>query len=293
MKPSLSPAGALDRPLLGIAIMIAGLSILPGMDAVAKHLAGHLPVLEIAWGRYLFYALSLAPFALMRYGRAILRPQRPGLQLLRGALMAFSALMFFSAIAYMPLADTMAVFFIYPFVVLLGSAVILRETIGYRRWAMVAVGFVGAALVIRPSVGEISPGVPYALLSGLSYAASMLATRKLGAHDPALLTAAISALLGAVAYSLLMPAVWVAPAMSDWPLMFLMGIIAAIGHFLIVHAHRLATASQLAPFGYTEIASALVLGLIIFGDIPTATGWLGIALIIASGTVAMRGSRKG
>jgi drug/metabolite transporter (DMT)-like permease len=252
-----------------------------------------LPVLEIAWGRYLFYALSLVPLALIRYKRAVLQPARPRLQLLRGVLMAFSALMFFSAIAYMPLADTMAVFFIYPFVVLLGSAVILHETIGYLRWAMVAVGFVGAALVIRPAVGEISPGVPYALLSGLSYAASMLATRKLGAHDPALLTAAISALLGAIAYSMLMPVVWVTPAVADWPLMILMGIIAAIGHFLIVHAHRLATASQLAPFGYTEIASALVLGLVIFGDIPTLSGWLGIALIIGSGIVAMRVSRPG
>ena len=272
--------------------MIAGLSILPAMDAMAKHLSGHLPVLEITWGRYLFYALSLVPFALLRLKGAVLRPARPGLQVLRAALMAVSAFSFFWAIVYMPLADTMAVFFIYPFVVLLGSAVILRETIGWLRWAMVAVGFVGAFLVIRPSVGEISPGVPFALLSGLSYAASMLTTRKLGQHDPALLTAAITALLGAVAYSLVMPAVWVTPGGADWLLLIAMGVIAAIGHFLIVYAHRLAPASQLAPFGYTEIASALVLGLIIFGDIPTATGWLGIVLIIGSGVVAMRGSRR-
>jgi drug/metabolite transporter (DMT)-like permease len=116
----------------------------------------------------------------------------------------------------------------------------------------------------------------------------MLVTRKLGAHDPAIVTSAISAVLGAVVYSLVMPVVWVTPAWSDWPLMALMGIIAAIGHFMIVHAHRLAPASQLAPFGYIEIVSAIVIGLVVFGDIPAPIVWLGIALIIGSGIVAMR-----
>ena len=170
MKSSSTRVGNEDRPLRGIAIMIAGLSILPAMDAVAKHLAGHLPVLEIAWGRYLFYALSLSPFALVRFKSGVLRPARPGLQLLRAALMAVSALLFFSAIAYMPLADTMAVFFIYPFVVLLGSALILKESIGTLRWAMVAVGFVGAFLApwmpLRMACGDSSAISPIRLPAG-------------------------------------------------------------------------------------------------------------------------------
>jgi len=223
-----------DRPLLGIVVLVTGIAVLPAMDAIAKHLAGHLPVLEIAWARFLFYTLALLPIALRQYKGALWKPARPGLQVLRGGLMAFSALMFFSAIKYMPLADSMAVFFVYPFLILLGSAILLREPIGYLRWIMVIIGFVGTALVVRPSVGEISIGVPFSFASGIAYAGAMLVTRKLGSHDPALVTSAISALLGAAVYSLLMPFIWVTPDLADWPLMALMGIIAAIGHFMIV-----------------------------------------------------------
>jgi len=289
-SPRRSAAG--DRPLLGVAVLVAGIAILPAMDAIAKHLADHLPVLEIAWARFLFYTVALLPFALRQYKGALWRPARPGLQFLRGSLMAFSALSFFYAIKHLPLADSMAVFFIYPFVILVGSALFLREPIGLMRWAMVLLGFVGTVLVVRPSGGTISIGVPFAFASGLAYAGSMLVTRKLGARDPALVTSALSALLGVIAYSLIVPFDWVTPDASDWPLMALMGFIAAIGHFMIVHAHRLASAAQLAPFGYTEIVSAILIGFLVFGDIPAPIVWLGIALITASGIAAMRLGRK-
>ncbi len=275
-----------DRPLLGVATLVTALAILPGMDAIAKLLAGHLPILEIVWARYLVYALFLLPLALRRHSVALFRPARPLLQFLRGGLMAFSALMFFSAVARTPLADAMAVFFVYPLLILLGSALILRETIGRLRWAMVILGFIGAALVTRPSLQGVSWGVIFALASGTSYAAAMMVTRELAAHDAPLVTAAISALLGAVVFSLLLPFVWTPPGTSDWPLMALMGAIAAVGHFLIIRAHRMATASELAPYGYTEIVAAILFGLLVFGDMPTPLVWLGIAMIMASGVAA-------
>ena len=120
-------------------------------EAIAKSLSGHLPVLELVWARYLFYALALVPFALRRQPGALIRPKRPGLQLLRGGLMAFSAWMFFGAVARMPLADAMAVFFVYPFLIMIGSAFLLRESVSFLRWLMVIVGFIGTALVIRPA----------------------------------------------------------------------------------------------------------------------------------------------
>lgn len=157
---------------------------------------------------------------------------------------------------------------------------------------MVIIGFIGTALVIRPAIGTISPGVPFALASGFAYAGSMLVTRRLGSHDSAVVTSAISALLGVIVYSLAVPFVWVTPNLPDWPFMALMGSIAAIGHFMIVHAHRLASAAQLAPFGYSEIVSAIVVGLLAFGDMPTPIVWVGIALIVASGIAAMRMSGR-
>jgi drug/metabolite transporter (DMT)-like permease len=281
-----------DRPLLGAAILVGALAMLPGMDAIAKHLAGHLPVLEIVWARYFVYALLLLPAAVRRHGPGLLRPSRPFWQLLRGGLMALSALMFFSAIARVPLADAMAVFFIYPLLILVISALFMGETIGWQRWLLVLFGFIGAILVIRPSIQGVSPGVLFALASGAAYGSALVVTRKLAVHDPGLVTATISALVGAAAYSLIVPFVWVMPAPADWPMMALIGAIATAGHFLIIAAHRMATASQLAPYGYTEIVAAILFGFIVFGDIPDPIVWLGIAVIIASGIAVTWSHRK-
>jgi drug/metabolite transporter (DMT)-like permease len=261
--PGTSSPGREDRPWLGVITIVAALAVLPGMDAIAKFLAGHLPILQIVWARYMFYALFLLPLGLRRHRLALCRPARPFLQVLRGGLMALSALMFFSAIARMPLANAMAVFFVYPLLILVISALVLGESIGWLRWAMVILGFIGAALIIRPAVYEMSLGVPFALASGTAYAIAMMVTRKLASHDPAVMTAAISALLGAVVYSLLVPFVWKMPGLSDWPMMALMGAIAAMGHLLIIRAHRVATASQLAPYGYTEILAAILFGFVV------------------------------
>src|SRR6185369_8197312 len=138
--------------------MLSGLAMLPGMDAVAKHLSGHLPTVEVVWARFLFYVIAIAPIALSKYGAAAFRPTRPGLQIIRGLLFASSAYAFFLAIARLPLADTMAVFFIYPLIILIASATLLGEKIGVLKWMMVALGFGGALLVIRPSLAGISTG---------------------------------------------------------------------------------------------------------------------------------------
>jgi drug/metabolite transporter (DMT)-like permease len=275
-----------DRTLLGVATLIAGLLVLPVMDAIAKLLSGHLPTLEVAWGRFLFYSVALVPLAWLNHGSSILRPARPRLQLIRGALLALSGLMFFFSIARMPLADAMAVFFIYPFVILVASAVLLRESIGWMQWSMVALGFVGATFAAQPTGAGLSAGTPFALAAAIAYGTALLVTRRLAAYDPSLVTSGISAAVGALIFSCVVPLSWRSPTIQEWLLMAVMGSIAAVGHFLIVAAHRLASASQLAPYGYTEIASAVICGFVIFGDWPKPLVWLGIALIVASGVGA-------
>ena len=290
------------RPVLGALIMLSGLAMLPGMDAVAKHLSGHLPTVEVVWARFLFYVVAIAPIALSKYGSGAFRPARPGLQVIRGLLFASSAYCFFLAIARLPLADTMAVFFIYPLIILLASAAILGEAIGRLRWLMVMAGFAGALLVIYASKDQASAatmptsqiylGDAFALLSGFGYACGMMVTRRLAAHDPGLVTGVISALVGVVLYSFAMPVVWHAPSAVDWLWMAVMGSVAALGHFLLITAHRMATAAQLAPYGYAEIVSAIFFGLIVFGDWPRPIVWLGIAIIVASGVAVTWSNAK-
>jgi len=256
------------------------------MDAIAKLLSHRLPTLEIVWARFLFYALAVVPFAIRRHGRAALRPSHVKLQLLRGALLALSALTFFSAIARMPLADAMAIFFVYPLVILVLSNLLLAESIGLFRWAMVLVGFAGAALASKPTFAGISPAILFALASSGAYAGALLVTRRLASADPSLVTVSVSALIGFLGYSCALPLVWTAPSLRDWGLMALMGAIAAVGHFLIVAAHRLTTASRLAPYGYMEIVAAVFFGWLLFHDWPGPAVWAGIVIIVASGLMS-------
>lgn len=275
-----------DHILLGVATIVAALLILPAMDAIAKLLSAHLSTLEIAWARFMFHTAILLPLALLRHGRALWRPTRPWLQLLRGLLLACSALLFFCAIARMPLANAMAVFFIFPLLILIVSTLLLGEPSSLMRWSMVGLGFVGAALAAQPTLAGVSSGTLFAAASAVAYASALLVTRRLSSLDPSLVTASLSAAVGFALFSIGVPWVWVAPSARDWLLMAAMGVLAAIGHFLIVTAHRLATASQLAPYGYTEIASAVVFGFLFFGDWPKPLVWTGIALIVASGVGA-------
>ncbi len=134
----------------GVGLLVTALAVLPAMDTIAKVLSGHLPVLEVAWARFLVYAVLVFPLALWRHGIASLRLPDARLQIARGALLAASAFMFFSAIAHMPLADAMAIFFVYPLFILAASAVVLGERIRRSQWALVGSGFVGALFVIRP-----------------------------------------------------------------------------------------------------------------------------------------------
>jgi drug/metabolite transporter (DMT)-like permease len=266
-----------------MSLMLCALAILPGMDAIAKLLSQTLPTVEVTWGRFLFYAIVIGPIAFAKFGRRTARPARPGLQVLRGLLFAGSAYAFFLSISKLPLADTMAVFFIYPMIVLLASALFLGERIGGLRWAMVVLGFAGALLVMQPSLDGISSGNLFALLSGAGYAFGMMVTRHLAPHDPGLVTGLISALTGVVLYSFAMPFVWETPSPTEWLWLAAVGLIAAIGHYLLITAHHMATAAQLAPYGYAEIVSAIVFGLIVFGNWPTPMVWLGILVIVASG----------
>lgn len=271
------------RLLVGIGFMLLAMSVVPLMDSIAKLLTVRFDTIQLVWARYFFHAVVLFPIVLWRYGRQALLPARPLLQLLRGGFLFGSTVLFFAALATMPLADALAMVFIYPFIITALSPLVLGEAVGRRRWAAVAVGFLGTLLIVRPGIGVMQQGAVLALAAGASYACYVLATRKLAGSAPPLVTLAFTGLLGAAVSSLLVSAVWLAPSPLEWLLMVAMGLIAACGHLFLIIAHERAPASYLAPCGYFEIVSASILGLVIFGDFPDTWTCLGIAVVVASG----------
>lgn len=275
----------LGTPAAGMALMVLAMTLIPVMDGLAKLLSARYPTLEIVWARYFFHFVLLLPLVLHRYGLGAFALQRPWLQLFRGSLLMVSTACFFGAIATIPLADTLAVVFVYPFVVTALSPWFLGERVGVWRWGAVAVGFVGALIVIRPGFQTLSPAMLMALAAGCIYAVYVLVTRKMAGTDPPLKTLLMTAIVGTVVMTLILPFVWVTPTPIDLAIMVSLGVLAATGHYMIIVAHEWASAPQLAPYSYVEMVSATIVGFLLFGDLPAALTWLGIVIIVLSGIV--------
>ncbi len=269
--------------MLGIALIVLFYLLVPLMDGIAKFLSADYPVVEIVWARYFFHLLILLPLVLLRHGGRALLPARPLAQLLRGGLLLASTILFFAAISEMPIADAIALVFVSPLVVTALSPFVLGEKVGPRRGAAVAVGFLGALVIIRPGLGVVQPAALLALAAGAIFGFYLLATRRLAGAAPPLVTLTYTALVGAVVMTLWVPAVWVAPTAAAGPLMIAMGALAASGHFLLIRAFEHAQATLLAPFAYVEIIGATAIGFFALGDFPDGWTWLGIAIIAASG----------
>ena len=283
-----------SNPLKGIILLLVAMTILPGMEGIAKLLLPRYPVVEVVWGRYFFHFLVLLVVVLIRYGASALRPRQMGVQVIRGGFLMLATLFFISAINVMPMADALALSFISPLVVVALSPLLLGERVGVRRWSAVAVGFSGVLVIIRPGMIELNTGALFAIASGLVYGLFTLATRRVAGSSEPLVTLVFTALVGAVALSCVMPFVWVPPTFTDVLLMAAQGMIAATGHFLIICAYEQAPASLLAPFTYSRIISISVLAYIAFGEIPDSWTWAGVAILAASGIyISIRERQRG
>lgn len=279
-------------PLPAILTLMVAMSVVPVMDAIAKHLSATLPVNQITWARYVFHLALAVPMMLMLHPARELRPARLGLQLLRGLMLVISTYTFFLGVAYLPLADALALAFIAPLAVTALSPLLLGEHVGARRFTAVAVGFLGALVIIRPGSGLMHWAAAYPLAAGISYALYVVLTRKLAGTAPPLVTLVYGAIIGALVTSASLPFAWKAPGAAEWFWMAAIGLCAALGHYLIIRAYEHAPASLLSPFSYIEIVSASALGYFCFGDFPDSWTWVGIAILIASGVYISLRERK-
>jgi drug/metabolite transporter (DMT)-like permease len=280
--------------LRGILLMCAGTSLFPFMNAAVKLLAANYPVAQIVWARFTGHLLIMLLVFLPHHRWTLLRTRRPAVQFGRSALMLLSNLVFVIAIARVPLATASAIGFTSPLIVTALSVPLLHESVGWRRWSAVTVGFAGALMVIRPGSGLQDPSVLLLLLSALAYALYQIATRWVGRYDSAATGIVFAALLGSLAMSLVLPFVFVPPrTMFDALLFCCLGLLGGGGHYLIIRAFQLGPAAVIAPLGYVELVGTAVLGYVIFGNFPDLWTWLGAFVIIGSGLyIALRERRR-
>jgi len=292
----LGGAEALRGPpdvLRGILLMCAGVSLFPFMNASVKLLDANYPVAQIVWARFTGHLIVMLIVFMPQHGWALLLPKRPAVQVARSALMLVSNLVFVIAIARVPLATASAIGFTAPLIVTALSVPLLQESVGWRRWSAVVIGFAGALMVIRPGSGFRDPSV-LLLASALAYALYQIATRWVSRHDNAATGIIFAALLGSLAMSFVLPFVFVAPrTLWDGVLFACLGLFGGIGHYLIIRAFQLGPAAVMAPLGYVELVGTTVLGYLIFDNFPDLWTWAGAGVIIASGLyIASRERRR-
>lgn len=276
---------------IGMVAMVLAMALLPIGDTVSKLLTDIASPVEITMWRMLAQAAILAPLAMLMPRRLHGSMASPVVAL-SGVLIVVTLTCLISAFAMMPIATAIAIFFVEPLVLTVLAGPLLGELAGPRRYAAVAVGLVGAMIVIRPTFAEFGPTALLPLLAAVTYALNMIVMRhatrtrsvltiQLGAtlYGAALLVGVMA--LGQVTglHTLALPGgpgwVWSAVAAA--------GVLAAAAFLLIAEAFRRAEASILAPFQYLEIVGATIMGLLVFGDFPDALTWLGTAIILGSG----------
>ncbi len=280
------------QTLTGIFLILGAGFLFTVMDATAKHLAKTYPVVEIAWGRYLFATLSL-PLILHRFGGlTTIRSNRLGLQLLRSFFLLCSTVVFWLAVKFIPLADATAISFVGPLMLTALSVPFLKEKVGPRRWAAVLIGFGASLVIIRPGWGMAEPAALLPLLSSAAFAAYAICTRLLSRSDGWTTTLIWSSLLGLILLSLWAPFDWRSPDLAGWLILAFLGAIGSLGHLLLILAYARAPASTLAPLSYVQLIWSTGIGLVWFGNFPDRWTLTGGAIIAASGLYVIHRERQ-
>ena len=297
VKPALalaSPNANNPRIEHGMMLIAASAFMAPAGHAISKILDG-LSAGETAWARFFLQFVFLLPFFWPAFRAGLAAPSLT--QVVRGGLLAMSTLSFFWALRYMPLANAAAIFYVEPLILTAISALFLGEPIGWRRSSAVAVGFLGVLIVIRPGFDGVGLAALLPLACALCFAIYMAITRHKTAAETALAAQFWSSLFSAIILSL---AIGIGGRFSpnvlgaSWPTLreaCLLGLMAAISlgtQRLLIQALRMAPASVLAPLQYIEILGAIIVGAVLFGDVPDAITSLGIVIVVGAGLYVFR-----
>lgn len=273
---------AKPNTLAGIGLMVSAMLIFPFLDVCAKFLGQWgIPVIEIVWARLFFGLLLSAPLLVMREGRESLRPRDSTMNALRGFFLVVSTMMFFGALRYQGVAETLAIYFVQPLFVTALAPFVLKERVGINRWLAVAIGFVGVLIIIRPGFLVLNPGVFLAAGSGLGSAITLLLTRKLAGKSSAIANTVYTNFFGSIFASLILIPFWQTPEFNVFLFMLLLAGIGTFANFLTIMAMEKAEASLLAPLGYTEMINAVLAGWYFFSDFPDRWTFVGVAVLIA------------
>ena len=279
----------------GIGLIVLATVCFGSLDTMSKALVAHYPAPALVWLRYLLQTIVMAAIFLPRMGRGLVRTTSLRLQVLRGFFLIGASVVFVLSLGYMQIAEAAAISFVAPVIVALAGGWLLGEHVHVRTWVALAAGFTGVLLIIQPGGTGFTWYYLLPLGCAFCFAGYQILTRKLAGHDDPITTLFYPGLVSC----LVIPAAFPGSAFDipEQPLHLAMvaaiGILGAVGHFLLIRAHHDAPATLLAPFGYAQLVVVTILGFLVFGQLPDPLALAGMALVAGAGLGLILAGRRG
>lgn len=274
-----------QRTGLGIALRVCAMFCMAGLAALVKWCSGRgVPVLEIIFFRNAFAFVPVLIYVGRTSGFAVLKTQRPVGHLMRSIVGLSGMVCGFSAVGMLPLTQSTALAFSSPLFMTALSALILREPVGRHRWAAVGIGFVGVMIMVHPDPSHFAGwGVVLALVGAVCAAGAMIAIREIGRTEPGPTIVFYFTLAGAALGLASLPFGWVIPDLATLGLLIAAGLIGGVGQLLLTEALRRAPVAVVAPFDYTQLVWASILGFLVWNETPKTLTLVGALVVAASG----------
>src|SRR5664279_2866313 len=278
------PAQQRRQRLTGIALMCGAVALFACLDTTAKYLNTQMDTMQVVWARYTSAFVLTFFISNPLTHPALLRSARPGLQIVRSLLLLGATLFNFLALRWLQLDEALSIIFTFPFIVAIASGPMLGEWLGWRRWTAICVGFGGVLLITRPGLGGFNPGALLSVASVICYGLYAVLTRVASRFDSNQTSLFYNNAIGALVMLPVIPFVWTTP--SSWTVALMLvgiGALGSIGHFFLISGHKLAPASVLSPFIYTQLIWVMILGYLVFDHVPNEWTMVGAAVVISSG----------
>lgn len=277
----------------GFLLVAAGLFLFACMDSTTKYLAAHYNVPFVVAMRYITQCVLMLLVLAPRHSGHLIKTQRTGLVVVRALSLSVASLFVGLALQRMPLAETTAINFLAPILVVLLSP-LLGERINVTGWIAAVMGFAGVLLIVRPGSGLDISGVIFCVVGVFANTTYQLMSRLLASTEKAITLLFYTALVGSICFGLSMPWFWEhkLPSTLEVILFLGMGLFGGLGHYLFTMAYSHAPASLLAPVLYLQLLWAALLGWLIFDTIPDTLSVLGMAIVAASGLLIAFKSRQ-
>ena len=274
------------HPLAGIVLVVAASMCFSARDTTTKFVSASVPLVMALWFRYAFQALATTAVVLPLRGMRVWRTQHPKFQVLRGLLLLGSSLFAFASLKYMPVGEFSAIVSIAPLVVTVLAARVLKEHVSPLRWVLVAGGFLGTLVIMRPGADSFNWATLLPLGRVVTNAWFQVLTSRLARTEDPLTMHLYTGWVGTLVATLALPFVWTnVDRATLWVLLCFMGVMATVGHFILILAYQRAPAATLTPYLYSQILFSMFAGFLVFDHLPDGWSVVGMVLIAICGGI--------